>query len=158
MDISKLMSDENKEEEGVWITLSESVDEETGEVSTTEVKVARLNNPKYTANMEMLRKPHRNLLIAGQQIPAAKQMEITCQLFARTIVKDWKGFTDNGEPFPYSMPNCLRLLRESRDFRDLCAALAQEADLFRKEAEALAEGNSESSQDGGPTTVAGPAE
>ena len=124
MDINELISDKQKEEEGVWFVLS----------ATSEIKLARIGNPQYTAYMNKLLAPYKNHRMAQKDLPENLKIELSIKAIVETIIKDWKGFTENGEPFPYSKENALRLLNESRDFCDLVASLASEATEYRKSA------------------------
>lgn len=127
------------EEEGVWVDIGEGA----------EVKVARLNNPRHKKALERLRKPYRNILRAGRDLPDEVSDKIAIQGMAEAILLDWRGIEHNdGSEIAYSQEKAKEILTELKDFRDTVAFLAMEAETFRKEALENAAKNSETSSPG----------
>lgn len=110
--------------EGVWIAIDDD----------TEVKVARLGNKKYMNEIERLSVPHRRILNDKTGRNSTKKNaianEIMCKVFARTIVLDWKNLLEGGKEVEYSYTECLRMLTEYPDFKDVIATEAEDMDNF----------------------------
>lgn len=64
------------------------------------------------------------------------QQKLAAQAMAETIIVDWEGITDAGEPLPCTEENRLRLV-EIPEIRDLIATEAQDLANFRREGVAL---------------------
>ncbi len=63
------------------------------------------------------------------------QQKITVQCMAETILIDWDGVTDNGQPLPCTPENKLTILAIP-EIRDLVSSEAQDLANFRQEAAA----------------------
>lgn len=127
----KFQTDASAEENGVWIDIGDGAD----------VLIARFGNPRHEALMEKLRKPYRNILRTGGDIPADKRDRIAIQGMAETILLGWRGIEGPDGPIPYSVDNAVQLLTELKDFRNTVSYLALEQETFRKQALEDAAGN-----------------
>ena len=107
------------------------------------VRVARFGNPRHERILERLRRPYRNILRAGGEIPREAQERITIEATAAAILLDWEGVEErDGRPIPYSREAAVRLLGELKDFRNAVGYLALEAETFRRAALEAAAKNS----------------
>lgn len=121
MDISKLKTDSNLEEEGVLVPLGDA-----------KIKVARMGNKRYQAAFNRRMTPHKNAARAG--IVADEVVEqILIEVIAETVLLDWEGIKEDGVPLPYSRENAIRVLTEIRAFRDIVVSIADRMETFRRE-------------------------
>jgi archaellum component FlaC len=60
---------------------------------------------------------------------------------ADCIVLDWKGLEEDGKAVKFSKEECVRVLKEYKDFRDHVSELANSMEIFRQEMDAEAEKN-----------------
>ena len=66
--------------------------------------------------------------------------DILCEVYAKTIVLDWKGMVEGDTEIKYSQDECYRILKEYPDFRDVIAEEAQNmANFIDEEIEDLKE-------------------
>lgn len=120
MKLSSFVTDTSLEQEGVWVDIGDGA----------EIRVARAGNPEHEALLRKLRKPHEKRFRSGE-IPPDLAKSIAVEAMARHILLDWRGITeDDGTPIPYSYENAKRLLG-LRDFREMVAEIAMEAETFR---------------------------
>lgn len=131
MDISEFSTDQNLEEEGVWISL---------DGNGTEIKVARMNCRPYKKYFQAITKPYKRLIRNGSLSEDLAE-KLLIDALAHKIVLDWKGLTKNGKKFPYSVENATQFLSTSPDFRDLVTEAASEMDNFRQKELEEAAGN-----------------
>ena len=128
---SKFKTNEDKERDGVWVSLD-------GEGS---IRIARTNNPLYRE--AMLRKMNRYKMAAKSKvIPDDAWLDIVNELIAETILVDWEGITEKGEPLSYSVENAKRVLTELKDFREMVLSIADNMDNFKEELDEGTEKNS----------------
>ncbi len=128
---AKYKTDESKEREGVWVPLD-------GE---GRIRIARTNNPLYRE--AMVRKVNRYKMAAKSKvIPDDDWITIVNELIAETILVDWEGITEKGQPLPYSVENALRVLTELKDFREMVLSIADNMDNFKEELDEGTEKNS----------------
>lgn len=133
MDLFKTFkTDKSKEQDGVWFPLDEQ----------SKLRIARLNNPRYQAAIQ--KKGNRYKLSAKvKAIPEDVWEGLMNEVIAETILVDWDGITDHGEPLPYSVENATRMLSEYPDFRNtIVLAIAGEMDNFKEELDEGTEKNS----------------
>lgn len=128
---AKYKTDESKEREGVWVPLD-------GE---GRIRIARTNNPLYRE--VMVRKVNRYKMAAKSKvIPEDDWITIVNELIAETILVDWEGITEKGQPLPYSVENAKRVLAELKDFREMVLSIADNMDNFKEELDEGTEKNS----------------
>ena len=122
---SRFATDSKLENDGVWVDMGADL----------QVKVARFGNPVHEKVMEKLRRPYRNILRSGGQLPEDVQTKLTVQGMAEAILLDWKGVTDaSGKDLPHSIDNAVQVLSDLKDFRNEIAFLAMERETFRAQA------------------------
>ncbi len=122
---SQYQTDEDAEVDGVWVDLGDG----------GRVKVARFGNPVHEKVMERLRRPYRNMLRSGRDLPKDIQDRLTIEGLAESILLDWSGLEDeNGKAIAFSKKKAKELLTDLKDFRNAVSFLALEAETFRKEA------------------------
>jgi len=122
MDIDTAFTDPAAEEEGVWVKYRDG----------SEVKVARVGNPKFQRRLDAKMRPHRRKEQAGT-MDVDVQNRILCECMSETILLDWKGFTRKGKPVAYSPDAATELLLRSMDFRNDMTDLAASEEHFRTE-------------------------
>lgn len=140
-DVKQLYTDHTLEVEGRDFSLG----------ADAGIKLARIGNPKFQA-------AHERRLEDLRRDPGYKYGDPThraemenaalVESLVETIVMAWWGFTEGDTPLPYSPANARKLLRDSRDFRDLVVNLASQGAAYRQEADADTEKNSEASSAG----------
>jgi len=135
----RFATDKAAEEGGVWVEIGEGA----------AVKVARFGNDRHQAALDRLRKPYRNILRAGGEIPADRHTEIAIEAMADALLLDWRGFeNDDGSEVAYSREMAVWFLTELKDFRNQIAALAMEVESYRASALETAAKNSKSGSSG----------
>lgn len=125
---SKYAIDPQAAEDGVWVTLHEGA----------EVLVARFNNPRHRKVLERLRRPYKNMMRSGQELPEAVQREITNKSMAECVLLGWRGETftnEDGSPIPYSYDKALEYLSdpEMEDFANQVSFIALSGETYRKQ-------------------------
>ena len=133
MDLFKTFkTDKAKEQDGAWFPLDEH----------SKLLIARLNNPRYQAAIQ--KKANRYKVAAKvKAIPEDVWEDLMNEVIAETILLDWTGITDKGEPLSYSVDNAKRMLSEYPDFRNtIVLATAGEMDNFKEELDENTEKNS----------------
>jgi len=127
MKLSDMQRDMNSVENGTWIN---------GAYGNLNLKIASTDKKEYVEMLRKLMKPYsRNN--AWKQIDDSKfENEIQNKCIAKHILLGWENLEDENGPVPYSEAKAYELLcnPEYREFRDLVVALAQEEEVFRKEA------------------------
>jgi hypothetical protein len=119
-------TDKTLESEGVWLPM----------MGGGEMKLARIGNPAYKALQKELSRPYQKIIRAGGEIPEKKQEEIMIELFAKTIIKDWKEYPDQvtGEILPFSVERAKEELEKYEDLRNEVATYA--TDIYNYHAKA----------------------
>jgi len=127
-----LRADLNKETDGVWVPCSIG----------GEIKVCRANNPNWKKRERELRRPWRQTIRQGRDIPESAAEEITSKLLAYEGIKDWKGlpFTDDdGKDIevPFSAKAAFEIFcdEEMKDFREEVAAACLNREFFSRDDE-----------------------
>jgi hypothetical protein len=114
MDIKKAFGiDKDGANNGKWFDMPEGA----------RVKVAKLGNPRFVAEVQRLQKPHITLLRSNLDTSDLVN-EITIKAMARTIVLDWEGFELDGEEFPYSVENAENLLENFQPFKEFVSKIS----------------------------------
>lgn len=121
MDLDAYSIDDTLSVEGKWVKIGKGA----------ELRIARLNNEPYREFIKKKLKPYKSAMRAGA-VDDDLMTEVLIQAMARHILLDWKGLTEKGEELKYSIAECERVLTEKEPFRELVAALANDADMFRE--------------------------
>lgn len=139
-------TDEKLEQEGKWFTLTiEKLPE--GKEKEVKVKLARTGNQRYRELLRQKLKPIQHSLLKGFLDGDASD-PILIEVMARTIVLDWDGFTENGQPYKHSSARAQEMLTKFKDFRDWVAKNADDMQAFKEESAAANRGNSPSESSG----------
>lgn len=120
MDLDSYSVNDKDSVEGKWVPIGKDA----------ELKIARLNNEPYRDFIKKKLKPYKSAMRAGA-VDEDVINAVVVQAMARHILLDWKGLKESGKPLIYSIEECERVLRDKEQFRELVAALANDADLFR---------------------------
>jgi len=135
MDIKKAFAtDKEKEKNGVWLDVGPNC----------KTLIARVGNPNYLREFKRLTKVHTQSIRRGimeEEVADA----ILIKVMAKTILLDWEGMEEDGEPIPYSVDAAIRLLTMYKDFRDLISEISNTMDAYKVEVEEDSEKNSQSS-------------
>lgn len=126
MKLSSIKTDVAAKESGVWIE---------GCYGDLDLKIASSTNRKAVEYMRKLMKPYeRNLKDRSNEWFMENIQNPT---YAKFVLIDWRNMQDDdGADVPYSEGKALELLNdpEMEEFRKLVYSLADEFELFRKEA------------------------
>lgn len=124
MDINQLRTDLSAEEQGVWVTYQGDV----------QFKLARIDNPRYTAKLAAAIKPHRKA-IRTDTMPDKDLLEITTAVLAETVVLDWKGIEEDGKPVKYSVEKAKEFLLDPslKDVTEWICTFAKDAANYRND-------------------------
>jgi hypothetical protein len=127
--------DVKKVQEGVWVNLITREPIEEAEIGTeiSAVLVARAGNRKFTqkyADRLMKSKGRRT-------IEDERDLKMRAEVIAETVVLDWRNLKANGEPWPYSKANMVKVVVDETyaDFFEILMTIAQDASYFKLETE-----------------------
>lgn len=120
-----------------WFTIGTRVGE-------FEALVEPFGNREWRRLYNRLTKPFRKYMRKHDgALPEDKDIEINVQCLAETVLKDWRGITNNGEAVPFSVEAATDLLANVDEARNGVSKAALElADVYASERED-SEGNSE---------------
>lgn len=108
MDIRKLFgSNKTKESEGAWVPIGGGI----------EVKVKRAGqaNKEFAAEqMKMLKPFSKQIAMNTMDMDVLRQ--INAKLFAKHVIVDWRGISENGEKVPFSKEKFIEYATEMPDF------------------------------------------
>ena len=125
-------TDQSTEEKGVWQDYGNGV----------EILIARAggSNKAFAKRFTELTRPHRRM-IQAEAVDDATAKEILYQVYAETVVKDWKGITaedldpaaaNPNDAVPYTAKNAVTLFKALPDlFADIVAQAGKLA-MFRQ--------------------------
>ncbi|MDA3832852.1 MAG: hypothetical protein PF495_05595 [Spirochaetales bacterium] len=117
MDIfEKYATDAKLEAEGVWHDLD----------AKSSICVARAENPNHTKMMTAVYEENEHKLKDNPELDTL----LTNDIIAKTLLKNWKGFTYKGKPLPYSIANAVKLLAH-KDFKNMVIRLSVDARNFK---------------------------
>jgi hypothetical protein len=123
-------TDENLEVDGVWVPRGSG-----------SFLIAREGNIEATKFYLDLFDQNRLLLESSQKdLVEQKNKEINIKTMAKTILKDWKNLSYQGQPLPYSEENAAMLLKH-RDFRLWVSQQSMNVALYKHKQEAIEEKN-----------------
>lgn len=130
MDISKEFStDKAKEVEGVEVDLGDST-----------LIIARTGSPAYNKLVNKLFTANKRALDLKNAAAEELSDKLMAEVFAKTVLKGWKGIEENGAELPYSVENAQRLLM-IKDFRAFVAEKANDMALYKAAVEEDVLGN-----------------
>lgn len=118
-------TDEEAEENGVWVPLGED----------TKLKIARDGNDECERLVERLMMENADKLAAGGDVAKQAQREIEIDVTAATILKDWENLTYKGEVIEYNETNA-RMVLQHKDFRRRVLFHARQRDAYLQKYEA----------------------
>ena len=108
MDIRKLFGvNKAKESEGAWVPIGGGI----------EVKVKRAGqaNKEFAAEqMKMLKPFSKQIAMNTMDMDVLRQ--INAKLFAKHVIVDWRGISENGEKVPFSKEKFIEYATEMPDF------------------------------------------
>jgi len=124
MDLKKIAINPKKEKDGVWVDLDEE----------TKLLIGRLRSPQYNRVAERLRKPYRRQ-IENNSLSHQKKNDIAGELYAKTVLLDWKGLKINGKTVVYSEKICKEILSDDQyqPFFSIVSDFAADEETFRQE-------------------------
>ena len=135
----RFATDASAEEEGVWVDIGEGA----------ALKIARFGNKRHEQVLDRLRKPYRNILRTGGEIPKDRAETIVIEAMAEALLLDWRGLEDDdGKAIAHDKDTAVGLLTDLKDFRNQVAAIAMEAETYRASALEAAAKNSRSGSGG----------
>ena len=122
-------TNEQLEIEGVWEDLDEAKDGE----DPPGILVARVGNKAYLKEYQKVPAGLRRQLDNGT-LPDGVQSPIINKLLARTILLDWRGIVDDGEPIgDYCYEEGVKYLSRYKDFREFVWSTGNDLARFRDE-------------------------
>jgi len=122
MDFKKAYGvDAKAADDGKWMVTKEGFD----------VKVAKLGNPKFKAEVTRLQLPHLAMLRSTAD-STELQDKITLEAMAKTILLDWKAESD-GKNVKYTWELGLEYMVASPDFREDVSELSVTRSNFKAE-------------------------
>jgi hypothetical protein len=131
-ELSKLFgTNRNKEEDGTWVPLSDTIS----------LKIRRWKSRPVQEAGEDYRKPYTALLRAGN-LPEKTAQDILEKTMAKAVIVDWKGVTDGDQQaLDCTFENKLAILKLLPDLRDEVLLISQSRDTFKEEGDKEALGN-----------------
>jgi hypothetical protein len=144
MDINALRLDLNKEKEGAWVRYE--VEDFATDIW---LKIARWGNPEFVKAVAEIA-AQRKVVLNVKELDAEQRVDVNREAASRTILLDWKGATDNGQPLGYSPGKALEFFRdpEMRNFWAFVVGQSMRDANFRKEIHEADQGNSSTSSGG----------
>jgi len=129
--LAKFKTDTSLENNGVWIPAGDGL----------ELKIARMNNPKYVEYIRV-KGQHLRAICAATNSTPPEMIPIIRGAVASTILLDWKGLNDEaGKPIEYSPEVASKVFDEYPEFYGLVLKLADEPNNFREAMKEVASGN-----------------
>lgn len=118
-----------------WFTI-------TTRVGEFEALVEPFGNKEWRRLYDKLTKPYRRYMRKNDgNLPTEKSDEIHIECMAKTLLKDWRGITADGEAVPYSPEAATELLEAVEEARNgISKAALDLAEVYTAEREE-AEGN-----------------
>lgn len=127
-------TDEDVEKDGLWLDYS----------SKFRIKIARAggSNRKFSQLLDAKLKPYKRL-IDMDKMDEEVLKNVLIDVFASTVVLDWKGVTDRaGKAMAFNKENVIKLFNDLPDLFADVRKSAMNASLFRKELAEAEAGNS----------------
>ena len=133
MELKDFKTDKGKEKDGVWEDLGDGCS----------VLVARYGNRAMINAYRRYPRILRQRLESGQ-VDDDKSATILSKVMADTILLDWDGLKEDGKEIVYSKEECVRILTEYPDVRDMIFEIANEAARYHDEGVSKTTKNSKS--------------
>lgn len=131
MDLRKQFAvDATLEREGVWVDMGEGA----------AIRIARLNSEQYRRALRRRLEPHK-VRLRLNKVPEELLERLTVETLAETVLIDWRGIEDGGEPLTYSREAAERLLTDLPEFREFVVAQAGDLALFQQQRVEAEQGN-----------------
>lgn len=130
-DLKKIETDLALEVSGAWT-------QDLG--SGLKLKVARFGNKNFNREITAAAK-NRTDAFGNLELEDDVAGEVFAQILANTVLLDWEGLEEDGEPVPYSKETAARILLQYPEFMRLVQAQAKRLDLFRTQRIEDAAGN-----------------
>lgn len=94
----------SNEKQGIWLTYMEDF----------EVKIASICTLAYlAAQREVIKDKILEVRKLGLQALTPEDMR---RIYAQSVVLDWRGYTDQGQPIPFSYAECISLMEKDERF------------------------------------------
>jgi len=113
------------EQNGVWVPIYG----QTGDMCEVLLARAGGRNSAYEALLLQLTRPHRREIEAGYAPPSLME-GILAEVFARTVVKGWRGLGGESGDIPFSPAKAKELFLEYPDFFQVVRERAVSAQTF----------------------------
>ena len=119
MELKDFKTDKDKEKDGVWEDLGDGCS----------VLVARYGNQAMINAYRKYPRVLRQRLESGQ-VDDDKSSNILSKVMADTILLNWKGLKEDGKEVIYSKEECIRILADYPDVRNMIFEISNEAQLY----------------------------
>lgn len=122
MDFEKAYAvDQKAADEGKWLVTAEGIP----------VKVAKVGNPNFKAEVARLQKPH--LAVLRSSVDSSEIIDkITVRAMSKTILLDWKA-ESKGKKIPYTPELGFQYMTKFPDFREDISVLSISRENFKPE-------------------------
>ncbi len=120
MDLTVFKTDSDLETGGVWVDLDD----------VSKIKVARSDNKNFTNKLTKLMTPYKNA-IRSNTLSEDIADKIMLKCMSETILVDWEGITEEGEPLEYTPDNAYRILKSYKDFRNLVSSISEDLTNYK---------------------------
>ncbi len=118
--VKQFAVDNEKAAHGVWVPISQDA----------RLKIARTNNPNFRRVFRKLIAPY-TAAIRTNSLSDDLDEKIMVQAMAETILVDWQGITENGEPVPYTVEKAKEYLMHE-PFREMVSTFSRDLELFKQ--------------------------
>jgi len=119
----KFRTDPEREKAGIWV--------QYGPAGKFLLARAGGSNKEYAVRLEQLTRQHLKSIQHGMLDPVLAD-EILRQVYAEKVIRDWEGVTDeDGNLLPFSVANCVKLLKDLPELFRLIVEDAQGFELYR---------------------------
>jgi hypothetical protein len=105
------------------------------------LEIARSNSTAYIAKLRRVTKQYQRLIDSGE-LPVEKDIELTCEALAGTVLVGWEPFKVGKTTVEYSPANAANLLFHDPDCRKFVTDIARSSELYEKEADEELQGKS----------------
>jgi len=121
-EINEVKTDKKKEAEGVWIDIGNG----------GRLKIARNGNPNTQRKWEKIRAdPAIRNSLRHDTISLEKMDDLILDVLSETVLLDWEGMSENGEPMKFSVEKAREVLRNVTVIREIVQNYASDYTFFR---------------------------
>ena len=114
-------------DEAVWLDFDDNIS----------LLIGRAGSVNYLKAKERLEKPFRKQIDRGK-FPAEKRQNMELEAIANSILLDWKGIEQDGEPFPFTVENAVMAMKKYPAFFSFVVDASIDDDNFEvKRTEAI---------------------